>query len=178
MRRECYRTVFIFFIDLNITGNISNTWKIFVEEKIRNIQYFIKFLGYRYCFVLQTLYKVICVSVIFASYLLLFTCALHTDEECNFGESRGWIYVRREDVLSLSMMAWSIGRYRNYGNVMRANWRILWEPIKTRLLGTEVEFYTSDIREIGYRRILARKIVITFVPKKDQEISHLQYNLI
>jgi len=34
-------------------------------------------------------------------------------------------YTYSEDVLSLSMMPRSIGRYRNYGNVMRANWRIL-----------------------------------------------------
>jgi len=75
--------------------------------------------------------------------------------------------VYSEDVLSLSMMLRSIGTYRNYGNVMRANWRILREPIKTRLLGTEVEYYISDIQEIGYiAYILARSLLPSYQKKK------------
>lgn len=52
---------------------MSNTCKIFIEKKIRSVQYDIKLLGYiaGYCFVLQAPYKVICVSVIFTSYLLI-----------------------------------------------------------------------------------------------------------
>lgn len=81
-------------------------------------------------------------------------------------------YTYREDVLSLSMMPRPIGRYRNYGNVMRANWRILRESIKTRLLGAEVEYYILDIQEIGYRRIPRARSLLrsSSRAKRDQEI--------
>lgn len=129
------------------------------------MQYSMKFFDY--FFVLWALYKVICVIANFASYLLIPHTLLMLTENAILAKA-GAGYTYSEDVLSLSMMPWSIGRYRNYGNVMRANWRILWESIKTRLLSTEVEYYISDIQEIGYRRIPARSLLPPY--KKDQEI--------
>lgn len=116
-----------------------------------------------------TAYEVICVYIVsFASYLLR---TLSGNAISVKARGRIYIYIYSEDVLSLSMMLRSIGRYRNYGNVMRANWRILWEPIKTRLLGTEVEYYISDIQEIGYIAVFRPDRYYLRTEKKRSESS-------
>lgn len=138
--------------------------EIFVEGKIREVRYIGSTVTVFRSWLLS--FCGLCIKLFALLWVSRAICC-PCWREMQFRRKWGTGYVYSEDVLSLSMMLRSIGTYRNYGNVMRANWRILREPIKTRLLGTEVEYYISDIQEIGYiAYILARSLLPSYQKKK------------